>query len=82
MNKAIHCLTLIGPVFFFLFLNVPLFASETDDRIESAVRQSYVFKNYLIGDNVNIHSNHGVVTLTGTVSAEPFKLLAEETVVS
>jgi osmotically-inducible protein OsmY len=73
---------LTGIVVLVLFIQVNLFASEMDDRIESAARQSYVFKIYLTGDTVAIQSRDGVVTLTGTVSAEPYKLLARETVAS
>jgi hyperosmotically inducible periplasmic protein len=39
-----------------------------------------VFKTYLQGDTINIQSRDGVVTLTGTVSEESHKSLAEETV--
>ena len=60
--------------------SVPLHASTTDDRIESSAKQSYVFKTYLKGDEIKIHSKDGVVTLTGTVSEESHKSLAEETV--
>ncbi len=60
---------------------VPLHASETDDRIESSAQKSYVFKTYLKGDSIQIQSNNdGVVTLTGTVSEEFHKSLAQETV--
>jgi osmotically-inducible protein OsmY len=66
-----------------LFLtNVPVFASETDNRIESSAKQSYVFKTYLKGDDIKIESKDGVATLTGTVSGEGHKLLAQETVAS
>lgn len=57
-----------------------LFASETDKRIELTARKSYVFNTYLKGDDIQIHSQDGVVTLTGTVAEEPHLLLAAETV--
>lgn len=57
-----------------------LFASETDKRIELTARKSYVFNTYLKGDDIQIHSQDGVVTLTGTVAEEPHLLLATETV--
>lgn len=57
-----------------------LFASETDKRIELTARKSYVFNAYLKGDDIQIHSQDGVVTLTGTVAEEPHLLLAAETV--
>lgn len=57
-----------------------LLASETDDRIESAAKNTYVFKTFLKDDAVKAESKDGVVTLTGTV-AQPFhKSLAEDTV--
>jgi len=60
--------------------SAPVRASEMDDRIESSARNSYVFKTYLQGDDIKIESKDGVVTLTGVVSAEPRKALAQETV--
>lgn len=58
----------------------PSRASERDDRIESAARNSYVFKTYLKNDDIKVSSTDGVVTLTGTVSDESHKSLAQETV--
>ncbi len=55
-------------------------ASEMDDRIESAARHSYVFKTYLKDDQVHVESKDGVVTLTGTVTDDSHKSLAEHTV--
>jgi osmotically-inducible protein OsmY len=39
-----------------------------------------VFQNYLKGDDIKVQSVDGVVTLTGTVSEESHKSLAQETV--
>jgi hyperosmotically inducible protein len=58
------------------------FATETDNRIESAAQQSYVFQKYLKDDAITIKSEDGAVTLTGTVAEESHKALAEETVAS
>lgn len=55
-------------------------ASETDDRVESAAKDSYVFKTYLKDDHVTVDSKEGVVTLTGDVANENHKSLAESTV--
>jgi hyperosmotically inducible periplasmic protein len=63
-----------------LVAGAPARASEMDDRIESSARNSYVFKTYLQGDDIKIESKDGVVTLTGVVSEEPRKALAQETV--
>ena len=65
-----------------MVVSVPALASQTDDRIESSAKQSYVFKTYLKGDAIKIESKDGVVTLTGTVLEEPHKSLAQETVAS
>lgn len=55
-------------------------ASEMDERIESAVEQSYVFKVSLKDDAVKVQSKNGIVTLRGSVADEFRKSLAEETV--
>jgi osmotically-inducible protein OsmY len=64
----------------FSVLGVPVHASDMDDRIESSAKESYVFKTYLKDDDIKIKAKDGVVTLTGTVSEESHKSLAEETV--
>jgi osmotically-inducible protein OsmY len=51
-----------------------------DDRIELSARQSYVFKTYLKDDDIKIQSRDGVVSLSGTVSEESHKSLAQEAV--
>jgi osmotically-inducible protein OsmY len=65
-----------------LLLGTSLRASETDDRIESAAKKSYVFKTYLKDDAIKTDSKSGVVTLTGTVAEQSHKSLAENTVES
>ena len=55
-------------------------SSTMDDRIESAAKNSYVFKTYLRNDDIDVRSENGVVTLTGTVPDDSLKSLAEETV--
>jgi len=60
--------------------SVPVHASNMDSRIELAAKQSYVFKTYLQGDDIKIQSSGGVVTLTGIVSENSHKSLAQETV--
>ena len=63
-----------------LVTSMPVYASEMDDRIELSARKSHVFRSYLGGDDIKIQSKDGAVTLTGTVSAESQKALAEDTV--
>ena len=77
MKKTMNCLVLTATVAFLFLINVNLFASETDDRIESSAKQSYVFKTYLKGDDIKIKSTDGAVALTGTVTEEAHK--AKET---
>jgi len=64
-----------------LFASAPAHASsKVDNRIEASARKSYVFQNYLKGDDIKIQSRDGVVTLTGSVLEESHKSLARETV--
>jgi osmotically-inducible protein OsmY len=63
-----------------LLAGAPLRASQTDDRIESSAKKSYVFKHYLTDDSIIIESKNGAVTLTGTVSEDSHIGLARDTV--
>ena len=63
-----------------LVISVPVFAANTDSRIESSARQSYVFKTYLQGDDIKVQSKDGAVTLTGMVNEDSHKSLAQDTV--
>lgn len=78
--KAKYFVPLMVSALFLVALNVPAAASKMDDKIESSVKNSYVFKTYLKDDAVKAQSKDGVVTLTGTVSEESHKSLAGETV--
>lgn len=60
--------------------NVSLSASEQDDRIETAAKESYTFKTYLKNDSVKVDAKDGVVVLKGTVNEASSKRLAEDTV--
>ncbi len=80
--KAICFKSLMAAVVVVLALGVPAYATKTDDRIESSAKKSYVFKTYLKDDDIKIESKNGAVTLTGTVSEESHKSLAQETVAS
>ena len=62
-----------------LTLSMPVYASK-DSRIESSAKKSHVFMTYLQADDITIQSKDGAVTLTGTVSEESHKSLAQETV--
>ena len=63
-----------------LFAGAPVRASQTDDRIESSAKKSYVFKHYLTDDSIKIESKNGAVTLTGTVAEDSHIGLARDTV--
>jgi len=78
MKKKYRVALIMGAVLL-LMVTASLFAQETDRRIESAFRKSYVFNTYLKGDDIQIRSQDGVVTLTGTVSAETHLSLAADT---
>ena len=78
--KAMYGMALMAAAVALVVTSAPVRASEMDDRIESSARNSYVFKTYLQGDDIKIESKDGVGTLTGVVSAEPRKALAQETV--
>ncbi len=68
--------------FALLMINVPVYATATDDIIETAAKESYVFKNYLQDDTIVVESKDGTVTLTGIVTEESHKVLAQELVES
>lgn len=79
--KIFYSLPLMAAVAALLAFSAPLHAAaDMDSRIESSAKQSYVFKTYLQGDDINIKSRDGAVTLTGVVSENFHKALALETV--
>jgi hyperosmotically inducible periplasmic protein len=80
--KKICSISLMVAVVALLIVSVPVHASKMDSSIESSAKKSYVFKTYLKTDDIKIKSKDGAVTLTGTVSEESHKSLAEETVAS
>ena len=78
--KTIYSKVLVIAAIATLTASATVYASEMDDRIESSAKNSYVFKTYLAGDDIKIQSMDGAVKLTGTVSEESHKTLANETV--
>jgi osmotically-inducible protein OsmY len=78
--KSTYPLALLVATGALLVTSASLRASETDDRIESSAKKSYVFKTYLKDDSIKTQSKDGVVTLTGTVATESHKSLAQDTV--
>jgi osmotically-inducible protein OsmY len=59
--------------------STPLRASETDSRIESSFKKSYVYKTYLKDEHIQISSKDGAVTLSGDVYNETHKPMAQDT---
>lgn len=80
MMKMQHIVVWVAAVFISLGASAALRASETDDRIESSAKKTYVYRTYLQGDDINIQAKDGVVTLTGHVAESSHKGLAETTV--
>jgi hyperosmotically inducible protein len=81
MKTMYRVVVMMVAVVALLALCAPVHASKMDSRIESSAKKSYVFKTYLKGDDIKIQSKDGAVTLTGSVSEESHKSLAQETVV-
>ena len=80
--KSTYSLALLVAASSLLITAAPMYAADTDDRIESAAKKSYVFKTYLKDDSIKTESKNGIVTLTGTVAEASHKSLAENTVES
>jgi len=78
--KATYSISITVAVVALLAFTVPVHASTMDSRIELAAKQSHVFKTYLQGDEIKIQSSDGAVILTGIVSENFHKSLAQETV--
>lgn len=78
--KKIYSISIMTATAAMLSFSVPVHASKTDNRIESAAKQSYVFRTYLQSDDIKVQSKDGAVTLTGVVAAGFHKSLAQETV--
>jgi osmotically-inducible protein OsmY len=69
----------MGALALFMVTASPL-AANMDKSIEDTAKKTYVFIVYLKDDDIKIHSQDGVVTLSGTVSDESHLALAEDTV--
>ncbi|MBC7962968.1 MAG: BON domain-containing protein [Steroidobacteraceae bacterium] len=78
--KAIYSISIMAAAVAPLAFNVPVQAADPDSRVESSARHSYAFKTYLKGDDIKIRTKAGTVILTGIVSENFHKLLAQETV--
>ena len=80
--KTTYSLVFVAAAAALFVSSAPLRASETDERIESSFKNSYVSRVYLKDDAVKAEAKNGAVTLSGTVADESHKVLAEETAAS
>ena len=74
-----YSLALVAAVAALVGSSTPARASETDERIESSFKKSYVYKTYLKDEHIKISSKDGAVTLTGDVYNETHKPMAQDT---
>ena len=77
---GIIALLLMTGLLVLLMITGHLFTANEDERIVTAARDSLSFKYYLKGDDIQILSLNGAVTLTGSVAEEPHAALAAATV--
>jgi hyperosmotically inducible periplasmic protein len=77
--KVRYSLALVVAVVALMGSSTPLRASETDDRIESTFKKTYVYKTYLKDEHIKISSKDGAVTLSGYVDNETHKPMAQDT---
>ena len=82
MKYRLYTLVILAAVAMVILSKDKLLASESDDHIVAAAKQSYVFKKYLKDDHITITAQNGAITLAGTVADESNKTLAKETVAS
>jgi osmotically-inducible protein OsmY len=76
--KGTYSLALVVVVAALVGSSTPLRASETDSRIESSFKKSYVYKTYLKDEHIKISSKDGAVTLSGNVYNESHKPMAQD----
>jgi osmotically-inducible protein OsmY len=76
--KAMYSLALVVAVAALMGSSTPLRASETDSRIESAFKKTYVYKTYLKDEHIKISSKDGAVTLSGSVFNDTHKPMAQD----
>ena len=80
-NRALALVMTTGVLAFaavLVFTGGPVRASETDDRIDSSFKKTYVYKTYLKDEHIKISSKDGIVTLSGSVGDASHKPMAED----
>ena len=78
-HKAMYPLAFAAAAAAMIVTSTPLRASDTDSKIESSFKKTFVYQTYLKDDSVKTEAEGGVVTLTGTVNEESHKTLAQDT---
>lgn len=76
--KVIYPLALVMAAAALVSSTVAVRASDTDDRIESSFKNSYVYKTYLKDEKISISSKDGAVTLSGVVWNDSHKPMAQD----
>src|ERR1017187_4368911 len=76
--KGTYSLVLVVAMVALVGSGVPLRASETDSRIESSFKKTYVYKTYLKDEHIKISSKDGAVTLSGNVADATHKPMAQD----
>jgi osmotically-inducible protein OsmY len=77
--KVTYPLALVLAVAALAITTGPLRAAETDDRIETSFKNTYVYKTYLKDERIQISSKDGAVTLSGDVYNDTHKPMAQDT---
>ncbi len=78
--SGVISLLLMTGLLILLMVTGYLFNADSDDHITAAAKESFALKSDLKGDDIQVHSQDGAVTLTGTVAEEPHLSLAAKTV--
>lgn len=79
ISVSVSLLVMTGILVLLIFTG-RLFTTSMDDRIAAAAKDQLALKSYLKEDNIQVYSQDGAVTLTGTVAAEPHLLAAIEAI--
>jgi osmotically-inducible protein OsmY len=76
--KVTSALALVVAVAALVGSSTPLRAADTDSRIESSFKKTYVYKTYLKDEHIQISSKDGAVTLSGDVYNAAHKPMAQD----
>lgn len=77
--KVFNSVALVLAAAVLVAISVPVRATETDDRIETSFKKSYVYRTYLKDEHIKISSTDGAVSLSGDVFNETHKPMAQDT---